>query len=105
MSAQSEFESLIIYLGTAYDGKSGQMFGKKCIKINSKATVALYKEFLVFKLQGDAHAKAIALSGSSLWDPSAKQRHMKEWVQIPLKHKEEFKNFAKEAAEYVGNIT
>lgn len=102
MSAEIEYEKIVNYLASSHDGVAGQMFGKKCIKINNKAGVALFKEFLVFKLPENTLTEAISLSGSSLWDPSGKGRAMKEWVQITIEHKEKFKNFAKSSADYVG---
>ena len=77
------------------------MFGKKCIKINGKAGVALFKDYLVFKLPEGPHSAAMSLHGSSLWDPSGKGRAMKEWVQIPIEHSAKFEEFAEASANYV----
>ena len=78
------------------------MYGKKCIKINGKAGIALFNEHIVFKLADPEHAKALALSGSALWDPSGNGRAMKEWVQVSSKHRTTFRGFAAAAADYVG---
>lgn len=102
MSSELEFEKIVSYLETHHGGISGQMFGKKCIKINNKAGVALFKDFLVFKLPKEIHSEAIALTGSELWDPSGKGRPMKEWVQITLEHKQKFEALAEASANYVG---
>ena len=102
MSAQIEFNNLVDYLGSTHGGVAGKMFGKKCIKINDKVGVALFKDFLVFKLHDNDHKQAIALTGSVLWDPSGKGRPMKQWVQISMDHKSKYKEFAKAAADYVG---
>jgi hypothetical protein len=102
MSAEQEYEKIVNYLASTHDGVAGQMFGKKCIKIGSKAGVALFKDFLVFKLPKEIHSEAISLAGSELWDPSGKGRPMKEWVQVSIEHKQKFKEFAKASAEYVG---
>ena len=101
MSAQVEFEGLIEYLHTNYDGVVGQMFGKKCIKVNGKAAVALFKDSLVFKLPEGTHGQAMALSGSILWDPSGKGRPMKEWVEVLTEHSTNYTKFADSAAGYV----
>ncbi len=102
MPAEKEYNKLIKFITSNYDAVAGQMFGKKCIKINGKAGIALFKDSIVFKLPQPEHEKAISLSGSVLWDPSGKGRAMKEWVQIKTVHKEKFKKFAQAAAEYVG---
>lgn len=101
-AAEEEFEKLVVILATTYDGVAGQMFGKKCIKINNKAGIALFKDCIVFKLPEKPHSEAISLEGSCLWDPSGKGRAMKEWVQLPLEHKLKFKEFAEASANYVG---
>ena len=100
--AVDEYENLVTYLTDNFDATSGQMFGKRCIKINGKAGVALFKEYLVFKLPKEKLEEALSLEGSTLWDPSGKGRAMKEWVQIPIIHRAKFEAYAKSAAEYVG---
>ena len=35
MSAEKEFSKIVEYLASIHNGVAGQMFGKKCIKINS----------------------------------------------------------------------
>jgi len=96
-----EYNNLIEYLTNEYNGVSGQMFGKKCIKVNNKAAVALFKEYIVFKLPKEEVVDTLALDGSVLWDPSGKGRPMKEWVQLPIEHKSKFKSLCIKSAEYV----
>ncbi len=102
MPTEKEYNKLIQQICSSHDAVAGQMFGKKCIKINGKAGIALFKDCIVFKLPEPEHKKAISLSGSVLWDPSGKGRAMKEWVQIKIEHKTKFKKFAQVAADYVG---
>lgn len=102
MSAKIEFEKLTEYLESSHGAVAGQMFGKKCIKVNGKAAIALFNESLVFKLPDISHEHAMSLSGSILWDPSGKGRPMKEWVQVLLKHKSEFAGLSESSANYVG---
>ena len=103
MTAEKEFKNLVEHLTSTHNAESGQMFGKKCIKINGKAGVALFKDCLVFKLPEETHSIAISLKGSCLWDPSGKGRAMKEWVQIPVNHSSKFIEFAEASANYVGS--
>lgn len=79
-----------------------QMYGKPCFKINEKAFVCFFQIEMVFKLSGTAHSEALALTGSTLFDPSGKGRPMKEWVQVPGVHMEKWTQLAKRAFEYVG---
>jgi len=101
MTAEKEFEKLTKNIADSHDGVAGQMFGKRCIKVNGKAAIALFKENLVFKLKDKDHAKALTLKKSELWDPSEKGRAMKEWVQVDIAHKKLFAEFAAAAADYV----
>ena len=102
--AQTEYDKLVNKLTTAASAEPGQMFGKACLKINGKAFVALHKETVVFKLTGDAHAKAIALADAALWDPSGKGRPMKEWVALSATHGKKFPTLAQAALEYVQSM-
>lgn len=78
-----------------------QMFGKPCFKIDGKAFVCFFQECMVFKLTGTEHKEALALKGAVLFDPSAKGRAMKEWVQVPAAHKNKWPELAKAAYAYV----
>ncbi len=83
------------------DTVQSQMFGKPCLKINSKAFASLFDNEMVFKLDGDKHKEALSLDGSRLFDPSGKGRAMKEWVQVPYDYKEQWEDFARAAFKYV----
>jgi len=78
-----------------------QMFGKPCYKIGKKAFTCFFKDCMVFKLNGEYHQEALSFDGSELFDPSGKQRPMKEWVQVPFDYKEKWELFAQKSAEYV----
>lgn len=93
-----------IYIETGQKIKSAeqsQLFGKPCFKINGKAFICFFKQCMVFKLTGDKHAEALSLDGSTLFDPSGKNRPMKEWVQVPFDYKAKWAGFAKAAYNYV----
>ena len=81
--AAEHYESLKRRYADDAEVAAGQMFGKPCLKINGKAFVAQHLGTVVFKLGGDAHARALAQAGATLWDPSGKGRPMKEWVALP----------------------
>ncbi|KAF5044420.1 hypothetical protein DSECCO2_492040 [anaerobic digester metagenome] len=74
-----------------------QMFGKPCFKINGKAFVCFFQNEMVFKLSGEAHSEALKLSGSHLFDPSGKNRPMKQWVQVPDRHIDKWSELALQA--------
>jgi hypothetical protein len=80
-----------------------KMFGWPCLKIGSKAFACFVRESMVFKLSGAPHARAIALTGAHLFDPSHMGRAMKEWVVVPVEHVEAWEELARDALAYVGD--
>ena len=94
----------LFYLETGraiHGAEQSQMFGKPCFKTNGKAFICFFNGQMVFKLRGDAHSRAISLRGSQLFDPSGRNRPMKEWVQVPFEHKEAWPEFARASFEYL----
>ena len=87
------------------DSLKGQLFGKPCFKINKKAFVCFFQNEMVFKLPKEPHSEALSLDGAKLFDPSGKNRPMKEWVQVPFEYKEMWANFSTEAMNYVAAIS
>ncbi len=83
------------------DAVKGQMFGKPCFKVGKKAFVCFFKNCMVFKLTGEFHQEALSFDGSELFDPSGKNRPMKEWVQVPCDYKAHWKLLASQSANYV----
>ncbi|HHO56820.1 MAG TPA: hypothetical protein ENK21_10555 [Trueperaceae bacterium] len=95
-------EELFHQLGQAIDNsEKGQLFGKPCYKINTKAYCCFFQNSMVFKLNGQAHKKALALEDASLFDPSGKNRPMKEWVQVPFEHNELWAELVEQAVKYL----
>ncbi len=91
-----------IEIGTGLDGSlQSKLFGKDCFKINKKAYVCFFENEMVFKLKGDFHTEALSLDGATLFDPSRKNRPMKEWVQLPFDYEEKWEYFAFQALTYV----
>lgn len=82
-----------------------KLFGKSCYKINGKAFCCFFQEEMVFKLEAPHHAAAMLLDGAQLFDPSGKKRPMKEWVQIPAIHKDQWPHFCSKAFEYIDRLS
>jgi len=102
--AEKYFEELSNDLSQQPNIISGQMFGKRCLKVHKKAFLALFKEALVFKLSGSAHKEALQMPGATLWDPSGKKRPMKEWVEVPSQNADKWNELTKEAVDYVESL-
>lgn len=98
----TEEEKLYLSIGQKLkDAEQSQMFGKPCFKINGKAFICFFQNEMVFKLSGDIHADALHLEGSQLFDPSGKNRPMKEWVQVSAKCADNWEKLAQAAMQYV----
>ncbi|UTW66337.1 hypothetical protein KFE94_17055 [bacterium SCSIO 12643] len=98
----TEAEELFYTTGSQIqDSIKSQMFGKPCFKIGKKAFVCFFNDCMVFKLTDQMHAEALSLDGAELFDPSGKNRPMKEWVQVPYDYKDEWLKFAHSAVAYV----
>lgn len=86
-----------------FGSSTGQMFGKPCLKtINNKAFTAFFKREMVFKL-GKEEIKLLKdkYPNSTNWDPSGKNRPMKDWLQVPVDFKDDWKMLAKQALNFV----
>ena len=88
-------------LGDRTDIKRTKMFGKHCLAARGKVMAVLWEGDVVFKLAGEDHARALKLDGAHLWDPRGKGHPMREWVQVPRLHSEEFGHLGEAAYEYV----
>ena len=75
----------------------GKIFGMPSLIAHRKAFAGLYDTAMVFKLSGKEHARALALSGARLFDPSRRGRPMKSWVEVPAAHAERWTALAKQA--------
>jgi hypothetical protein len=100
-AAEKAYLSLAAEMEEQFGAEQSKMFGMPCLKIQSKAFCGLFKNDMVFKLTGDEHKRAMKLKDSKLFDPSGRDRPMKEWVQVSPSHKKEWKALAVEALKYV----
>ena len=86
------------------DAAEGKMFGALCFKApNGKAAAMFWKEFMIFKLEGEAEKEALSLDGAKLFDPRGGYP-MGGWVQLSYDHAKKWPGFAKKAMEYVRTI-
>jgi hypothetical protein len=102
--SQDKFDAISAALTRLPGVVRSQMFGMPCLKVNGKAFLSLFKEDLVFKLTGDAHARALAIQGSSLFDPGM-GRPMREWVRVPASATPTWQALAESAHQYVAALT
>lgn len=96
MSDHEPLDQLAAHLGDERVTISA-MFGKPALKDhNGKAFACLLRGEVAFRLGRDsaAHADALALPGAHLFDPSGKDRPMKDWVSVPPAHSGRWPEFA-----------
>lgn len=94
-AARQAYDELVEEVQHQADVKPSSMFGMPTVKnAAGKALFGLRDDSLVFKLpEAASHARAMALAGAHLFDPSGK-RPMKEWVVLGLEHRALFLDFA-----------
>lgn len=97
--AQKAYDQLCEALAQAAGAEVSAMFGMPALKRDKKAFAGLFGDAMVFKLSGDAHAKALALAGAELFDPSGMKRPMKAWVVVPARHKSRWPELAQRAMD------
>ena len=96
---QQYFESII---EKTKEASVSNMFGKPCGKINKKAFISFFENEMVFKVGRDAIEKLIKkYEGAKNFDPSGKDRPMKDWIQIPYAYKKDWPKLSKQAVKFL----
>ena len=93
------FDRIAEGLAADAGAKQGQMMGMPTLYLGGKAFAGLFGEAMFFKLEGDAHAAALAHHGASLFDPSGMGRPLKAWVQVPAEGSSAWSHLAAQALE------
>ena len=97
------FDAVVEELRNELDIAETSMFGMPSIKRREgKAFAGLYGDDMVFRLEGEAHATALALEGSHLFEPMD-GRPMKAWVQVPPTHETQWADLARKAEAGLGS--
>ena len=94
---RARFDRLVNDLTGELDIVGASMFGMPSVKRRGgKAFAGLYGDDMVFKLEGESHAAALALEGAHLFEPMA-GRPMRAWVQVPPTHETQWADLARRA--------
>lgn len=99
---RAEYEAVAAELCATAPVVAGQMFGMPSLKREGKAFAGYYQDAMVFKLGAPEHAEALALSDAHLFDPSGRDRPMKEWIVVPATHAAHWPDLARAALRYAG---
>ena len=101
-SARERYDAIVERLAREQMGVvAAKMMGMPCVKADGKMFAGFSEEAMVFKLGGEAHARALGLAGAQVFDPSKMGRPMKAWVQVPSAHAGEWEELAERALAYV----
>jgi hypothetical protein len=92
--AQRQYELVAAQMAGAAGATPGKLMGMPTLYLAGKAFAGLFGDAMVFKLEGEAHAAALAPAGATLFDPSGMGRPMKAWVRVPLEHASTWTGFA-----------
>ena len=80
------------------DCRPGRVFGMPCLKRSGKVVFGLSRTGMVFKLTDpEAHARALAVPGAHLFDPSGRGEPFRQWVVVPPECADEWEPLAAEA--------
>ena len=101
--AQQAYQRIATELGGALGAIPGKMMGMPTLYLGGKAFAGLFGDAMVFKLDGEAHAGALALPGAVLFDPSGMGRPMKAWVRVPLDQASAWPGLARAAASAIAS--
>ena len=80
------------------DCRSSQVFGMPCVKRSGRVVFGLSRTGMVFKLTDpETHARALAVPGAHLFDPSGRGEVFRQWVVVPPERADEWEPLAAEA--------
>ena len=106
MDARKRYDELVDDLCARNDDvEPSQMMGMPCVKRSGKMVAGFSRGegAMVFKLPDPAaHARALALDGAHLFDPSGKGQPFKEWVVVPEAQADEWESLADHALRPAG---
>ena len=82
------------------DVRRSKVFGMPCLKRSGRVIAGFTRSegAMVFKLTvADAHARALAIPGAHLFDPSGRGEPFRQWVVVPAAHAAEWDALSYEA--------
>ena len=98
----ARFTALLDELTSEREVVKASMFGMPGIKRRGgRRSAGLYGDDMIFKLEGEDHARALRLKGAHLFEPMA-GRPMKAWIQVPPEHEARDGDLARAAEASLG---
>ena len=79
--------------------RASKVFGMPCVKRAGRVVFGFSRTGMVFKLTDPVcHARALAVPGAHLFDPSGRGEPFRQWVVVPPERSDEWEALAYEAA-------
>lgn len=99
MDARERYDDIVDAITSWHDDcRSSVVFGMPCVKRSGRVVFGLSRTGMVFKLTDPAvHARALAVPGAHLFDPSGRGESFRQWVVVPPGQAEEWEPLAAEA--------
>ena len=89
-------------MATDHATTTGQLFGKPCLKTGKTPFAAYFKGEMVFKIgREEVEQMKVQYPGSVNFDPSGKNRPMKDWLQVPQEYAGDWGALAVQALHFV----
>jgi hypothetical protein len=104
INPESIFDDIANALAANPNIKRGQMFGVPTVFVNGNAFMSYFHGALVIKVTGAARTRALALPDAKHFDPSGKDRPMKEWIQLTPASRDQWPDLADDALAYVSTL-
>lgn len=80
------------------DARASKLFGMPCVKRAGRFVFGLSRSGMVLKLTDPrAHARALAVPGAHLFDPSGRGEAFRQWVVVPPSAVDAWEELAYEA--------
>jgi len=83
------------------DSKKSNMFGVLCYKLGRRPYILFHQDEIICKLFEEASQEAMELEGAAYFAPMGPDKPMRNWVQIPFVHQEQWPMYAQLAFEFV----
>jgi len=98
-SARERYEDIVDAICAWHDdARAGKVFGMPCVKRAGKVVFGFSRTGMVFKLTDPGvHARALALPGAHLFDPSGRGEVFRQWVVVPAGPGDDWEALAYEA--------
>jgi hypothetical protein len=86
--------------------RAGKVFSMPCVKRAGRVVFGLSRTGMVFKLTDPVtHARALAVPGAHLFDPSGRGQPFRQWVVVPPEQAAEWEPLAAEAVAQDHSVT